>query len=197
MTSQQLYADPLAALNERISTPALQLGEPGPTAEQLDRLLSAAVRVPDHGKLVPWRLLLVRDAARAKLGEALAKLHAEVDPEVSPSKLEKDRARLAAAPLTIVVVAIVDEHNKKVPVQEQILSAGCVAYSLLIGAQALGLSGQWLTGWAAYEPKARALYGLKDNERIVGFIHIGTPREAAPERTRPLLGDVVSEWREK
>ncbi len=195
MTSQPLYADPLAALNERISTPALQLGEPGPNAEQLDRLLSAAVRVPDHGKMVPWRLLLVRGDERAKLGEALAKLHAEIDLDVSPSKLEKDRARLAASPLMIVVIAVVDEHNKKVPAQEQILSAGCVAYNLLIGAQALGLAGQWLTGWAAYEPKALALYGLKDNERIVGFIHIGTPKEPAPERTRPLLADVVGEWR--
>jgi nitroreductase len=192
---QPLYADPLAALNQRVSSPALQLGEPGPNAEQLDRLLSAAVRVPDHGKLTPWRLVLVRDEARTKLGEALAKLHAEVDPDVPPAKLEKDRARLAASPLMVVVIAIVDEHNKKVPAQEQILSAGCVAYNLLIGAQALGLSGQWLTGWAAYEPKARALFGLKDNERIVGFIHIGTPREPAPERTRPLLADVVGEWK--
>ena len=195
MTSQQLYADPLAALTQRISTPALQLGEPGPTAEQLDRMLSAAVRVPDHGKLVPWRLLLVREDARAKLGEALAKLQAEDEPNDAPAKLEKDRARLAASPLMILVVAIVDEKNQKVPAQEQILSAGCVAYNLLIGAQALGLSGQWLTGWAAYEPKARALFGLRDNERIVGFIHIGTPREPAPERTRPILGDVVGEWR--
>jgi nitroreductase len=195
MTMQPLYADPLAALNQRISTPALQLGEPGPTAEQLDRLLSAAIRVPDHGKLTPWRLLLVRDEARGKLGEALAKLHAELDPEVAPAKLEKDRARLAASPLMIVVIAVVDEHNRKVPAQEQILSAGCVAYNLLIGAQALGLSGQWLTGWAAYEPKAAALLGLTGNERVVGFIHIGTPREPAPDRTRPLLADVVGKWR--
>src|SRR5215475_15643288 len=103
MTTQSLYDDPLASLNQRISTPALQLGEPGPTAEQLDRLLSAAVRVPDHGKMVPWRLLLVRGDERSKLGEALAKLHAEVDPNVAPAKLEKDRARLAASPLMVVV----------------------------------------------------------------------------------------------
>src|SRR6201992_539365 len=124
MTMQPLYADPLAALTRRISTPALQLGEPGPTAEQLDRLLSAAVRVPDHGKMVPWRLLLVRGEERARLGEELATLHAQVDPEVSPSKREKDRARLAASPLMIVVIAILDEHNKKVPALEQLLSAG-------------------------------------------------------------------------
>ena len=192
---QSLYADPLAALNQRVSTPALQLGEPGPTAEQLDRLLTAAVRVPDHGKLTPWRLLLVRGDERLRLGDALAKLHAEVDADIAPAKLEKDRARLSASPLMIAVIAVIDEHHPKVPAQEQILSAGCVAYNLLIGAQALGLSGQWLTGWAAYEPKAAALFGLKDNERIVGFIHIGTPREPAPERTRPLLADVVSEWR--
>jgi nitroreductase len=190
-----LRDDPLAALNQRLSSPARNLGEPGPTAEQLDRLLSAAIRVPDHGKLTPWRMLLVRGDARIRLGERLAEIHARIDPDVSPSKLTKDRERYSFAPLIVVVIARIDEENPKVPVQEQILSAGCVAYNLLIGTQAMGMAAQWLTGWAAYEPEAAALFGLAGNERVVAFVHIGTPREPMPERTRPLLADIVSEWR--
>ncbi len=187
--------DLLGALNRRISSPAMQLGDPGPTAEQLDRLLSAAIRVPDHGKMTPWRMILVRGDQRAPLGERLAEIHAEADPDVAPAKLDKDRNRFAAAPLTVVVVAIVDDANKKVPAIEQLMSAGCVAFSLLVGAQALGLSAQWLTGWAAYDDTVASLFELKSNERIIGFIHIGTPREPPHERTRPLLADVVSEFR--
>ncbi|HEX3895339.1 MAG TPA: nitroreductase [Rudaea sp.] len=194
-TTMLLRDDPLAALNQRLSTPARNLGEPGPTAEQLDQLLSAAIRVPDHGKLTPWRMLLVRGDARIRLGERLADIHARIEPDVSPSKLAKDRERYSFAPLIVVVIARIDEENPKVPVQEQILSAGCVAYNLLIGAQAIGMAAQWLTGWAAYDADAAALFGLSGNERIVAFVHIGTPREPMPERTRPLLGDVVGEWR--
>jgi nitroreductase len=94
-----------------------------------------------------------------------------------------------------VVIARVDDEHPKVPAQEQILSAGCVAYNLLVGAQALGLSAQWLTGWAAYDAEAAALFGLEKNERIIAFVHLGTPHEAVPERSRPLLADVVGEWR--
>jgi nitroreductase len=191
-----LRDDPLAALNQRLSTPARNLGEPGPTAEQLDQLLSAAIRVPDHGKLTPWRMLLVRGDARMRLGERLAEIHARIEPDVSPSKLTKDRERYSFAPLIVVVIARIDEENPKVPVQEQILSTGCVAYNLLIGAQAMGMTAQWLTGWAAYDPEAAALFGLAGNERIVAFVHIGTPREPMPERSRPLLADIVSVWRE-
>ncbi len=186
--------DPLAALNQRLSIPARQLGEPAPNAEQLDQLLSAAVRVPDHGKLTPWRMLLVRGDDRIRLGERLADIHVAIDPEISPSKLTKDRERFTFAPLIVVVIARIDADHPKVPAQEQILSAGCVAYNLLIGAQALGFAAQWLTGWAAYDSKAAAQFGLAQNERIVGFVHIGTAQEPASERSRPLLTDVVSEW---
>ena len=189
-----LHDDPLAGLNQRLSIPARQLGEPGPNAEQLDQLLSAAVRVPDHGKLTPWRMLLIRGDDRIKLGERLADIHLKIDPEISPSKLTKDRERYTFAPLIVVVIARIDADHPKVPPQEQILSTGCVAYNLLIGAQALGFAAQWLTGWAAYDAEAGALFGLAENERIIGFVHIGTVQEPAPERSRPLLADVVSEW---
>ena len=182
----------LDLLNARRSVPSRQLGEPGPTPDQLARLLSAAIRVPDHGKLTPWRLLLIRGDERARLGAALAAIHRRIDAAVPDAVVAKDRDRFNSAPLIIAVIArITPDH--KVPVQEQLLSAGCVAYNLLLGAQALGFGAQWLTGWAAYDRDAATLFGLADNERIVSFVHIGTARESVPERLRPDVSTLVSE----
>jgi nitroreductase len=186
--------NPLDFLNARRSLPAHQLGEPGPDPEQLQRLLAAAIRVPDHGKLTPWRLLLIRGEARARLGERLADLHQRNEPDVPPAVLAKDRERYSFAPLVIAVIARIDAAHPKIPAQEQLLSAGCVAYNLLLGAQALGFGAQWLTGWAAYDADATSLFGLYPQERIVAFVHIGTARETAPERLRPALAEIVSEW---
>lgn len=187
--------DPLDFLNSRRSTPSRQLGEPGPDAAQLEQLLTAAIRVPDHGKLTPWRMLLIRGEARARLGERLAEIHRRKEAEIAESALTKDRERYSFAPVIVAVVARIDPQHAKIPQQEQLLSAGCVAYNLLLGAQALGFGAQWLTGWAAYDVDAAALLGLSAQERIVSFVHIGTAREAAPERLRPDLAEVVSEWR--
>jgi nitroreductase len=181
-------------LNSRRSLPARQLGEPGPDAAQIEQLLTAALRVPDHGKLVPFRLLLIRGVARARLGESLAQIHQRKEPGIAESALTKDRERFGFAPLIVAVVARIRADDAKVPEQEQILSAGCVAHNLLLGAHALGLGAQWLTGWAAYDRDAAALLQLNPQERIVGFVHIGTARESAPERLRPSLADIVSEW---
>jgi nitroreductase len=183
----------LDLLDSRRSTPSRQLGEPGPTPAQLDRLLSAAIRVPDHGKLVPWRLLTIAGDTRIALGEKLAQIHARIEPDVPPAVLTKDRERFTFAPLIIAVIAHLEPDHPKVPEQEQLLSAGCLAYNLLLGAQALGFGAQWLTGWAAYDADAAALFGLAANERIVAFVHIGTTKEAAPERLRPALRDIVGE----
>ena len=185
----------LDVLNARRSVPSRQLGEPGPDAEQLRRLLATAIRVPDHGKLVPWRLLLIRGDARAKLGAALAAMHLRHEPDAPPAVIEKDRNRFSYAPLIVAVVARIEADHPKIPAQEQLLSAGLVAYNLLLGAQALGFGAQWLTGWAAYDREAAQLLGLAANERIVAFVHVGTAREAAPERTRPALESVLSEWK--
>jgi len=184
----------LDVLNQRRSVPSRQLGEPGPNEEQLRQLLSAAIRVPDHGKLVPWRLLLIRGDARARLGAALAAIHLRNEPEAPPSVIDKDRDRFNFAPLIVTVVARIEPEHPKIPAQEQLLSSGCVAYNLLLGAQALGFGAQWLTGWAAYDQEAAKLLGLAENERVIGFVHIGTARDAAPERTRPALESVLSEW---
>ncbi len=107
--------------------------------------------------------------------------------------IAKDRERFTFAPLIVAVIAHVTADHK-VPEQEQILSAGCVAYNLLLGAQALGFGAQWLTGWAAYDREVATLLGLVDHERVVSFVHIGTAREAVPERVRPDTAALVSEW---
>ena len=181
-------------LKTRLSVPSRQLGAPGPTQAQLDALLAAALRVPDHGKLTPWRLLLIRDEARAKLGAALAAIHLAHEPNAPAAVIEKDRERYNFAPLIIAVIAHVDEQHPKIPAQEQVLSAGYVAYNLLLGAQALGFGAQLLTGWAAYDRDAAKLLGLAASERVIGFVHIGTAREPAPERARPDPASRISEW---
>jgi nitroreductase len=185
---------PIDILNQRRSVPSRQLGEPAPDAAQLEHLLQAAMRVPDHGKLAPFRLLLLRGDARARLGAALAELHAHREADIPPAMLAKDRERFTFAPLIIVVIARIEANHPKIPEQEQLLSAGCVAYNLLIGAQALGFGAQWLTGWAAYDRDAATLLGLAQNERVIGFVHIGTAQETAPERARPRVPDFVREW---
>ncbi|MEP6938661.1 MAG: nitroreductase [Rudaea sp.] len=184
----------LEFLNSRLSVTSRQLTEPGPDESQLEALLTAAIRVPDHGKLTPWRLLLIRGAARAQLGAQLAAIHLANEPTASTSVIDKDRERFSFAPLIVAVVAHIDRQHAKVPAQEQLLSAGCVAYNLLLGAQALGFGAQWLTGWAAYDRDVATLLGLADADHVVGFVHVGTPRDPAPERTRPALASIVREW---
>ena len=187
--------NPLQALRTRRSVPARALGEPGPSPDELEALLAVAIRVPDHGKLTPWRLLLIRGDTRRKLGEMLARIHQNKEPGLAEAQLLKDRERYNFAPLIIAVIARIDAQHAKIPAQEQLLSAGYVAYNLLLGAQALGFGAQILTGWAAYDRDVAALLGLHASESVVAFVHIGTPREAAPERMRPALDDIVSELR--
>jgi nitroreductase len=182
-------------LNTRLSVPSRQLGEPGPSQAQIDALLAAALRVPDHGKLTPWRLILVRGDARQKLGTALAAIHLAHDPGAPAAVIDKDRERYNFAPLIVAVIGRVDEQHPKIPAQEQVISAAYVAYNLLLGAQALGFGAQVLTGWAAYDRDAANLLGLAANERVIGFVHIGTVREPAPERMRPEPAGLISEWR--
>ena len=184
---------PLSLLQQRHSTPSRQLGEPAPSEAELEALLQTAIRVPDHGKLEPFRLILLRGDAKREFGARLAELSLRVNPDMTDSKREKDRTRYDFAPLVVAVVARVDPASK-VPVIEQKLSAGCVAYNLLLGAQALGYGAQWLTGWAAYDREANGILRLHDNEHVIGFVHIGTPQIDVPDRDRPALADVLSTW---
>lgn len=182
----------LAPLNGRRSIPSRQLGGPAPDPATLYALLQAAIRVPDHGKLVPFRLLRIEGDARLSLGAFLAGRSSERNPG-NEAMIDKDRARFAHAPLVITVIARPQLHPK-VPEWEQLLTAGCVCMNLLHAAHALGFGAQWLTGWMAEDRAVADHLGLTDAERIVGFIHLGTPRMDVPERERPAVADLLTDW---
>lgn len=179
-------------LNQRRSTPSRTLHGPGPSTEEVKKMLNAALRVPDHGKLAPWRFLSIQGEARLALGELLVQRALELDANTPAAVIEKNRARFSFAPLIIAVIAKLTPHHK-VPEQEQLLSGGAVCFALLQAAQALGYGAQWLTGWAAYDAVITKKLGMVTNERILGFIHIGNVNEPAPERLRPKLDDLLSD----
>lgn len=183
----------LDALDARRSVPAMQLRDPGPDPGQVLRMLSSAVRVPDHGKRVPWRFIRIQGEARRALGERLAARTCERDPEASDAVVEKDRQRFLHAPLILTVVADQGD-DAKIPASERLLSAGCVCFALLQAAQALGYGATWLTGWAAYDPQIRRTLGVKDTEVVAGFIHIGSIAQAVPERDRPDPSLLITDW---
>jgi nitroreductase len=176
-------AETLALLARRRSTLARLMTGPGPDAEQRDALVRLAARVPDHGKLFPWRFITFEGEARARFGEILEARLRELEPDAPPERFELERNRFTRAPLVIGVVSDVTE-NHKIPGWEQILSAGAACQTLLIAASAMGFAAQWLTEWYAYDPAARAALGLADNERVAGFIYIGTATEDPSERPR-------------
>ena len=192
-SSDTTRSDLLIALQSRRSVPSKQLGGPGPDEATQLRMLQAAARVPDHGKLVPFRFLRISGDARHALGELLVTRTLQLDPHAPPAVVEKERARFSHAPLIITVIARLTA-NHKVPEQEQLLTAGSVCFALLQSAQAFGFGAQWLTGWAAYDPVIRAHLGVAEDEAIVGFIHIGTPVMEAPERDRPDPAALLSDW---
>lgn len=180
----------LRLLATRRSSPAQTLGVPGPTEAQTRDLLRLAIRVPDHGKLAPWRLIVLEPTAKAAYVATLRTLAASrPDPDTAAKKLGK----LAAAPLTIVVISR-PVLSQKVPVWEQELSAGALCQNLLVAAEATGFGANWITDWYAYDAEAAPLLGLADGERIAGFLHVGTPSAPRQERDRPSL-DAVVEWR--
>lgn len=181
-------------LTQRRSVPSRLLAAPGPDRAQLEALLTAAMRVPDHGKLAPWRFVLIEGEARHVLGERLAARARAIDPNAPAAALEKDRERFCFAP-TIVAVVATPVAGHKVPVVEQLLSGGAVCFALLLAAQGMGFGAQWLTGWAAYDREILAGLGLTPEEQLLGFIHIGTPQGEAPERLRPALADKLSVFR--
>ena len=183
----------LDCLDVRRSVPAKQLAPPGPDEATLLRMLQSAVRVPDHGKRVPFRFLRIAGDARIALGERLAARALERDPDAADSAIEKDRMRFAHAPVVIAVIARLGP-DEKIPESERFSSAACVCFALLQAAQGCGMGAQWLTGWPAYDPAVLRLLGLDEHERIAGFLHIGTPKIEAPERERPDPRALLQDW---
>jgi nitroreductase len=175
-------------LNRR-SHPARLLAGPGPDAATLDRLLTAAVRVPDHGKLEPWRLIVITGAARARLGALVTARGTATGRD--PEKLAKDAAAWDA-PVTVAVITV-PRPTDRIPEWEQVLSAGAVCLSLVNAALAAGFGACWLTGFAAYDRAfTRDGLGLAEGEKVAGFIYIGQSAGAPPDRPRPDLERVVS-----
>lgn len=183
----------LQALDDRRSVASADLGEPGPDQATLLRMLQSAVRVPDHGRLVPFRFLRIAGDARQALGDFIAARTLQREPAALPAQLDKERHRFSHAPVVVAVVARI-RAGHKVPEQEQLLSAGCACFALLQAAQALGYGAQWLTAWMAYDPEVARYLGLAAGERIVGFIHIGTPTRDARERERPDAQALLADW---
>jgi len=182
-----LSSEWLDRLATRRSAPAQALTDPGPTLDQIETILTLGARSPDHGKLSPWRFVVLGRPTRLALAQALYPLAAR---QPDPTKAAKVLAKLTAAPTTILVIsAPVSGH--KVPVWEQELSAGAVCMNLEHAASALGFGASWITDWYAYDPAAAALFDIAPGERIAGFIHLGTLAEPPLERVRPDLAAIT------
>ncbi len=177
----------LALLAGRRSSSAALLQAPGPSAHELDDLIRLSARVPDHGKLEPWRFVVLEGAAKSRIVEALKPLAAE---ESNPEKAAAALAKLSGPPVSVLVVA--KAPSPKMPAWEQELSAGAVCTVMLIAAEAMGYGANWITDWYSYAPAATEVLGLEEGERVAGFIHLGTPAEPPLERERPDLGALVS-----
>ena len=176
-------------LLSRRSGSAKAMKEPGPSKKQLGQILQAGGRVPDHGKLFPWRFIVFEGRGRERAGDILAevmKAEGERDKQV-----EEERARFLRAPVVIGVVSAAREQHK-IPVWEQELSAGAVCQNILVAATALGFVANWLSEWYAYHPVVKDRLGLKPGERIAGFIYIGTAKDDLEERPRPEMDRIVT-----
>lgn len=183
-------------LRKRRSHPAITMTSPGPTKAQIDDILTIAARVPDHGKLAPWRFILFPSSDGPRIGERLAALYEARNGSLDAAQREKELTRFTRAPVVIGVLSTAADHPK-IPVWEQQLSAGAVCLNLITAAAACGFASQWITEWYSFDAKAAAYLGAGANERFAGFIHIGTPSQPPVERARPNISDITSTWTEQ
>ncbi len=180
-------------LSQRKSVPISAIGEPGPSEADIETILSIASRVPDHGRLEPWRFILYRGEIRHEIGEKLAALADRKEGPLDPQRLDQERRRFARAPLVIGVVFVPKEHER-IPEWEMFLSAGAAAMNLTLAANALGYATNWITNWYSDDAEGRKTLGLAPNERVAGFVHIGTFDGTVPERPRPDAKALTSEY---
>ena len=185
--------DALQLLKTRRSVKPIELMVPAPSEAEIDTLLGIASRVPDHGKLTPWRFIIFDGDARLAAGEIIAEAFRANRADATPEQIDFERMRLARAPLVIAVVSRAGTHVK-IPEWEQQLSAGASAMSLVIAAHAMGYAASWLTEWYGYDPRVLDGLGLAANERIAGFVHIGTPAKPPEDRDRPKLDTIVTRF---
>ena len=185
--------DAIDLLKTRRSVKPIELTGPGPDRNQLDTLLTIASRVPDHGKLTPWRFIVFEGEARRKAGEAIAAVFKADHPAATAENVEFERSRLARAPLVIAVVSRPGPHVK-IPEWEQVLSSGAATMNLVTAAHALGFAATWITEWYSYDRRVLDALGLGPNEKIAGFVHIGRPKQPPEDRPRPPLADIVTRF---
>ncbi|WP_108882980.1 nitroreductase family protein [Anderseniella sp. Alg231-50] len=178
-------ADALRLLETRRSASAKAMTGPGPSGEQLDRLLNIAVRVPDHGKLTPWRFIVFEGDARERAGEIVAGRYHELHPDHGEETLQVQRTMFSRAPCVVAVVSTAITDHPKIPEWEQLMSAGAVCQNMLVAATAMGLAAQWISGWFSFDRHVLTALGLADSERIAGFIYLGTPAQLQEDRPRP------------
>jgi nitroreductase len=190
---EKAMPDALELLKTRRSLKPVELVDPGPSATEIETLLTVASRVPDHGKLIPWRFIVFEGQARSAAGDVIAQAFRAKYPDAKPEHVDQERKRLTRAPLVVAVVSRAAPHVK-IPEWEQVLSAGAAAMSLVLAAHALGYGANWITEWYAYDRNALAALGVKDNEKIAGFIHIGTPMHPPEDRPRPPLSEIATRF---
>ena len=185
-------AELLEYLLKRRSVKAEDLVEPAPSAEQLQQILSAASRVPDHGKLCPFYYLVFEGDARVQAGEILADAYIVANPDANEAQLERERCRFTRVPL--VVALIHRARMSKNPQWEQMLTCGAAAQNFLLACNALGYGAQWLTEWYAYDDTVRRGFGLDEKDIIAGFMVVGSIAAQPEERDRPDLDVIVNHW---
>lgn len=185
--------DALDLLKTRRSAKPNELAGEPPTDAEIDTLLTIASRVPDHGKLAPWRFIVFSGEGRARAGDIIATAYAAKYADATPDQIGGEKTRLTRAPLVIAVVSRAAPHVK-IPEWEQVLSAGAAAMNLVLAAYALGFAGTWITEWYSYERSVLDALGLKPHEKIVGFIHIGRQSSRPEDRPRPPLADIVTRF---
>jgi nitroreductase len=178
-------------LKTRRSTPVLQLSEPGPSRQELEDILTLAVRVPDHGKLAPWRFIVISGQERNRLGDAALARALEKTPELSDDMQKLERERFLRAPVIVAVVSKAAPHFK-IPEWEQRLSAGALCLNLIMAVNAHGFAANWLTEWLAFDATIGAALGVDGAEQVAGFIYVGSTEFPPVERPRPELDAVVT-----
>jgi nitroreductase len=185
--------DALELLKVRRSVKPREMSGPGPSPAELDTILTIGARVPDHGKLAPWRFIVFEGDARERAGEVIAKVFTTKNPQATAADIEIEKKRLTDAPLVIAVVSFTKPHPK-VPAFEQELSAGASAMNIVTAATALGYGACWLTGWFAFDREVLTGLGVKADEKVAGFIHIGRTSKPNDERPRPELSKIVTRF---
>jgi len=185
--------DAIELLKIRRSVKPREMSEPGPSPAELETILTIGARVPDHGKLTPWRFIVFEGDARVRAGEVIARVFTRKNPQATAADIEVEKHRLTDAPLVIGIVSFTKPHPK-VPPWEQELSAGASAMNMVTAATALGYGACWLTGWFAFDRDVLDELGLKADEKLAGFIHIGTRTKPNEDRPRPALSDIVTRF---